>query len=641
MTQRMISHRDDTRKGRAFFPGVLTRKRACIVLILALLVLSGCATPVGIGYLDGQESYLNLTANVLTHSTLSAPTTQILNRNGLAQRFKSHPAEVIASIHRGVSIENEADRLFALAELSFLHASQSEDRSYYLASAIYAYTLLFPKDFSRSLDGFDPRFRTAVDIYNLGIAAGLSSSDGLEVDLTGGTYRLPFGEFTLSVNPRSFRWSSYRLVSFVNASRLSIRGLRNEYRWPGIGAALVAATKYVSVNADPVTAKVPPDVKVAVTAFIRFDDPDEGLKRGSLTGKLELYTTDTATTVTVEGRTVPLEFDTSSAVAASLEGSEVYKTEIKGFFSGNFLFFPDQSRFRENIFFMSPYRQGHIPVVFIHGTASSPARWMEMVNELQNDRRLWGRYQFWSFTYNTGNPILYSGGLLTEGLKEVVRALDPHGRDPALKEMVIIGHSQGGLLTKLAVIDSGTRFWDATSNVPFGKLDVSDNTREMLGRSVFYKPLPFVRRVIFISTPHRGSYVAGGWIGRLAGKFISLPFRMVEGMKEVVTRNPDAVDLSTLEGVPRSTANMDPVSVFIKVFSSIPIAPGVPAHSIISVRNPDAPKAKWTDGVVKYESAHLDGAASELVVHSGHSCQSEPQTIEEVRRILLLHIGVQ
>jgi pimeloyl-ACP methyl ester carboxylesterase len=315
--------------------------------------------------------------------------------------------------------------------------------------------------------------------------------------------------------------------------------------------------------------------------------------------------------------------------------------ETRGFFSGNVTLFKDASRFKENVFFMSPYMPGRIPVIFIHGTASSPARWAEMLNELQNDRRLWGRYQFWAFTYNTGNPILYSGGLLTEGLKELVRGLDPEGRDPALRRMVIVGHSQGGLLTRLTVVDSGTRFWDDATKVPFDKLDVSPGTREMIERSFFYKPLPFVSRVIFVSTPHRGSYVAGGWIGRLAGRFVSLPFRMLDAVKEVTSLNPLAVDLSTFKGVPKSTANMDPNSQFVRTFSSIPIAPGIPAHSIISVENPDAPKDRWTDGVVKYDSAHLDNAASELIVHSGHSCQSEPQTIEEVRRILLLHIGVQ
>lgn len=617
------------------------RKAVFAVLLFCVFVLSGCATPVGVGYLDQQESYRRLTANVLTGSTLSAPTMQMLNRTGLSEKFGTHPADVIAAIHQGVPTADETDRLFALAELSFLHACRSGDRSYHLAAAIYAYALLFPGEGARAPDAFDPRFRTAVDIYNLGISEGFTSPEGTAIDPREGVYRLPFGELTVSARPESFRWSSYRLVRFADASRFVLRGLRNEYRWPGIGAALVASTEYLPGAADPVSAKVPFDVKVAVTLFVRFANVDEGMRTGRVRGRLEMYTTDSATDVTVGGRTVPLEFDLSSALAYTLENSGVYRMETRGFFSGNVTLFKDASRFKENVFFMSPYMPGRIPVIFIHGTASSPARWAEMLNELQNDRRLWGRYQFWAFTYNTGNPILYSGGLLTEGLKELVRGLDPEGRDPALRRMVIVGHSQGGLLTRLTVVDSGTRFWDDATKVPFDKLDVSPGTREMIERSFFYKPLPFVSRVIFVSTPHRGSYVAGGWIGRLAGRFVSLPFRMLDAVKEVTSLNPLAVDLSTFKGVPKSTANMDPNSQFVRTFSSIPVAPGIPVHSIISVENPDAPKDKWTDGVVKYDSAHLDNAASELIVHSGHSCQSEPQTIEEVRRILLLHIGVQ
>jgi hypothetical protein len=204
---------------------------------------------------------------------------QMLNRTGLAEMFRTHPAEVIAAIHHGVPTADETDRIFALAELSFLHASRSGDRSYYLAAAVYAYALLFPEGGARAPDAFDPRFRTAVDIYNLGIAEGFTSADGVVIDLRDGTYRLPFGEIAISVRADSFRWSSYRLVRFADASRFVLRGLRNEYRWPGIGAALVASTEYLPGAADPVSAKVPYDVKVAVTLFVRFADVDEGCGR--------------------------------------------------------------------------------------------------------------------------------------------------------------------------------------------------------------------------------------------------------------------------------------------------------------------------------------------------------------------------
>jgi pimeloyl-ACP methyl ester carboxylesterase len=386
----------------------------------------------------------------------------------------------------------------------------------------------------------------------------------------------------------------------------------------------------------PGFARVPPGIKVAATVFLRFDDDvKKVLKTGHVTGRLELVTAEKKTSITIDSRKVPLEFGRSSALAYTLEGSRVYKIELKGLLSGDLNLFKETSKFHDNVFLMEPYRPGHIPLVLVHGTASSPARWAQLINEIQNDRELWGRYQIWLFTYNTGNPILYSGGILVEGLRNTIMELDPEGKNPAMKKMVVIGHSQGGLLTKLTVIDSGTRFWENVSSTPFDQLDLSPETRDLLRRSLFYKPLPFVRRVVFISTPQRGSYVSGGWIGRLAGKLISLPGRLLSPLTEALSQLYSSGSGPTLKDIPKSTDNMAPDSPFIKAITSMPISPCVMAHSIIPVQNPDDPKEEWNDGVVMYTSAYIDGVASELIVHSGHSAQDEPQTIEEIRRILI------
>jgi len=311
---------------------------------------------------------------------------------------------------------------------------------------------------------------------------------------------------------------------------------------------------------------------------------------------------------------------------------------LKGLFSGDFSLIGKKARYQDGIFLMEPYRPGRIPVVFVHGTASSPARWAEMFNELSNDQALWGQYQFWVFTYNTGNPVVYSAGILAEGLRKTVQELDPHGKDPALRKMVVIGHSQGGLLTKLTVIDTGTKLWDIASDVPFEEFQASPETKEILRRSVFFTPVPSVKRVVFLSTPHGGSFVAGGWIGRLTSKLISVPFNLADSMKEAVTLNPQFRAWRSMKEIPKSTDNMDPKSRFVQMYNTFPVAPGVTAHSIIAVKNPKDPKEKWSDGVVEYKSAHIDGVASELIVNSGHSTQDHPETIEEVRRILLEHL---
>ena len=62
------------------------------------------------------------------------------------------------------------------------------------------------------------------------------------------------------------------------------------------------------------------------------------------------------------------------------------------------------------------------------------------------------------------------------------------------------------------VTDSGTRFWDAFTDVPFEKIDVSPETRALIQRAVFFEPQPFVRRVVFIATPHRGSFRVSSFV---------------------------------------------------------------------------------------------------------------------------------
>jgi pimeloyl-ACP methyl ester carboxylesterase len=275
-----------------------------------------------------------------------------------------------------------------------------------------------------------------------------------------------------------------------------------------------------------------------------------------------------------------------------------------------------------------------MPVVLVHGTASSPARWAELINELENDPRFWQHYEIWLFIYNTGNPIAYSASLLRDALTKAVADLDPEGKDPGLKQMVVIGHSQGGLLTKMTVIDSGKGLWPFT--VPPEQLDVSAETRELLTDALIIKPLPFVKSVIFVATPHRGSYQALGFLGSLASWLVNMPGRFVKFNVELLRLQARGLTLATVGGVPTAVDNMSPGNLFIRNLSAIPIAPGVVAYSIIAVDS-DEPLDQAGDGVVKYMSAHIDGVASEKIVRSEHSVQGNPEAIQEIKRILIEH----
>jgi hypothetical protein len=159
----------------------------------------------------------------------------------------------------------------------------------------------------------------------------------------------------------------------------------------------------------------------------------------------------------------------------------------------------------------------------------------------------------------------------------------------------------------------------------------------VLEKTMFFTPLPFVTRVVFIATPHRGSFRVTTLVRNLVQRLVTLPATVVEGLAEAAQSNPDAVSLKALGGIPTAVDNMRPGHRFVRTLAASPLAPGVSAHSIIAVRG-EGPITSGNDGVVTYESAHLDGVASEKVVRSGHSTQSEPDTIQEVRRILRAHV---
>src|SRR5215472_10513174 len=150
-----------------------------------------------------------------------------------------------------------------------------------------------------------------------------------------------------------------------------------------------------------------------------------------------------------------------------------------------------------------PYVRGKIPVVLIHGLGSRPRSWARMIEDLEADPILRANYQFWTFGYPTGEPILYSASVLRRALVQARAQYDPDGSDPAFDRMVLIGHSLGGLLAKVMAQDSRSRLWQTISALPPNRLDGPAEARECLRQAFLFKPLPGARRLIFIATPHR------------------------------------------------------------------------------------------------------------------------------------------
>src|SRR5207247_10665787 len=151
----------------------------------------------------------------------------------------------------------------------------------------------------------------------------------------GGKFKLPFGELTLEFNQRELIWSGFRLKDFVPAADLEVRRLRNRYRTPGIGPALAASLEPLENTAGKLSSRIPPRLKIPVTAFLRLEDPRSALASGKLRGELEFYTPDSTRTLKIEGVEVPSEYETTSALALTLEGAPIWDIEIAGFRSGD------------------------------------------------------------------------------------------------------------------------------------------------------------------------------------------------------------------------------------------------------------------------------------------------------------------
>jgi pimeloyl-ACP methyl ester carboxylesterase len=593
-----------------------------------LLLTAGCQTPVGVQRVDANTAQRQLTANALTADELSPSARNVLRRWVLSERYDDDPAGAIAALHTiGTDGRGDEDEVITLAEMAYLYAEKTHQRPYFLGAAVYSFAFLFPEQGLKPPSPYDPRLRLAADLYSLGIIHGFASDDGAIVEFKTGDFELPFGRVHVAVNRSGFEWHNRRVVALIPVEEVAVRGLANRYRHPGVGAPLAATTQPIVAERGM---QVAPRMKLPMTAVLRLDAPRRQLAQRALRATLDLYNTHEVDTTVIAGKTVPLETDDTVVLAYVLASPEIWERELKAFFSGVF-----SESTPTRLASIDAYRRGRIPVVFVHGTASSVGRWGDMVNDLLDDPRIRDRYQFWFFTYDTGNPVLYSAALLREALRDAVGKLDPAGNDPALSEMVVIGHSQGGLLAKALVVDTGDRVWDAIAYKPFDKIDLPPERRDLLRRAVFIKPLPGVRRVVFIATPHRGSYLTEYPVAELLGRFLTLPVRIVQ-IGADLARNAGDFKVNPRNLGSGSLFGMTPNNPVLQTMAVTPVVSGVHAHSIIAVAG-NGPVASSNDGVVEYSSSHLDGVDTEYIVRSTHSTQSNPYTIEEVRRILLLH----
>lgn len=460
----------------------------------------------------------------------------------------------------------------------------------------------------------------AADLYRSAVAKLLitaqrfgrwNPNQGLTVSTASGTVVLP-------TSYQGFDWGPEEFQNLQPSGDYEAPNLSRTFRDHGLGVPLVAVRNVT--NPQPFTRN---EQTFAATALLRQDAAATGFQ-------LEFHDPLRTSTVDVAGCRVPLARDLTAPFALASEGKDrLWLT--------NFLQ-PGASGDRDGLFMIEPYQPRKIPVVFIHGLLSDPETWADVVNELRAHPDLNDRYQWWAFRYATGEPFLTSAAVLHRQLVEIQRTYDPLRQDPALSQMVLVGHSLGGLVAKLQVTDSGNCLWQSVTKRPLATVRTTPETRRLLQEAFYFRPSIEVTSVVFIGTPHRGSAWARRPVGRLGSALVEPSAASEQQHSQLVRDNPDLFRKELRNRFPTSVDLLEPSNPLLAATASLPFSPIVTLHSIIGDFKDDW-QGEPTDGVVPVSSARLVGVASEKIVDAKHEeLHRDPATVAEMVRILRVHL---
>ncbi len=626
--------------------------RIHLLFIVLSLLLAGCAG-VKVSPVSSKDYMALRRGDVLSTGELSAYTGAALQVFGIDKKMCDDQGAVCRkTLKETIGLHSE-NRLSALSEL-WLKEAIALDRQYeeethfediinaYLEAARYAYGYLFLTRRSPGMRALEDRQAQVRDYYNYAVQqilttlfAHYSKQQPVIIDAKRDiSFRLR--HWRITIRNDDVRLAGSRMIpeELIPASSLSFAGLRNQYRRDGLGAELVAVTsrRVVNLGSDerPFTETPFP----AVTAMITF--PGTTLQEVLAASEVVItgYDPYNRESIYLAGTQIPLAANFTSGYGLWLARS--------GFAAQSLLTLIGKGEVLETprIYLMQPYNPNRRIVIMLHGLASSPEAWINLANEVLGDETLRQNFQIWQVYYPTNAPIAFNNDAIRKAVLRTLKHFDPDGTARASRDVILIGHSMGGILSRLMISSSGQRLWNALVNHYGLEGDKLELAEEKLGPYLLFEPLPQVSRAIFIAAPHRGTPFAEMALVRWIAGIVTVPFSVLVRLKDVAQLlvDPASANPVSLTRPFNSIDNLSNRDPFIQMAARLPISPRVRYHSIIGNNTPDLPLARSSDGVVPYESSHLDGADSEQVITSGHSVQEKPEAIIEIRRIMHLHL---
>lgn len=574
----------------------------------------------------------------------SERTVETLKRYDLERTYRRNVDHALTALEKVAFAAPEPDVVYALAELSWVEGRRLDrwrksgaiDR--YLDAVAYAYDFLFGEDLAAGRQPSDPRFRLACELYNGGLERLIRAAQSDGKIMPEGTINLKVHgrEQVLRVALQNSPWSPKDVDQVILASDFKVSGLMSQtYQW-GVGVPLIGIHHSDPAAKDGVEKFYPPEMAFALTAFLKPNSrlaDRAGDRNEPRECTLLLVDPISVHQVGAPPAVMQVEADLTTPLAYMWSRTDLDRYRWKG------LLRPGSAMQRANLMLLRPYEPGKIPVVMVHGLISTPLAWIPMINDLLRDPVIHQKYQFMLYMYPTGVPIPIASAGLRDALIQAQQMYDPRGADPAFEQMVLLGHSMGGLLSHSMAIKSEDRLWRLHSDKRFSDIGGKPEVLQDLQRYLFFEPLPFVRRVVFMATPHRGSDFTRNVIGRFGTNLIADSDHVVNLLSSLLKDNPDAFDARRFRRLPTSIETLNTDSEYLLALLAMKPSDGVRFHSIIGSTRPGPPDHS-TDGVVAYRSSHLDGVTSEYLVRSDHGVQKAPLAIQEVRRILLEHVGV-
>ena len=564
--------------------------------------------------------------------------------------FTENPKETLHKLNDYHQISNDPKFLRIAADFCYCIAADAEDEEMAIRchlSALY-YSCKASSVLVHTASQYDFSAFRLMRIYNdscrrifsyLKSHELLTSSSFSLLDLEGQRFFFAEPYYRLSVPAEAIR-------KFTLCSDYTVKNLMQKNRQSGIGVPLVG---WVASRQFHKALRTPEGLTIPITLTVRLEESSPH----NMIVKLNYLDTSLQ-------ETMPRELDMMSIGnwPLTLDFSTPLACFLNNLPDRNLVTVMLESNAQEKnsgLYLIEPYQPGKIPVVFIHGLMSSPDTWVQMINFLKNDPMIRKRYQFWFYSYSSGVPVLSSAGELRKALLAAREelAVTPEIRS-TFDRMVLVGHSMGGLVTRMLLQDDQHYIVEQMTQCPWSRIcsELSPGELELVNKYTVFPALPFVHRAVFIAVPHKGSGMARMSIARFGSQIVRLPKDLYEKIPVffqifLKLKKNDEAELGRLRQFGElgehphafftGINDFDPDSHFIRALGNSPIKKGVVFHSIIGDRD-RADHPGGSDGVVPYSSSHLDGSASEVIVRSGHSVHRSPGAMQELLRILLLHL---